>query len=541
MLYILYQSSVFDDIALLIKKALTHLNPVITTSTRGLDDYYIVLGANDIVGAFPVNYDVFQFEQVNTSGVKNWFDDQSYIDILRKAKRVYDYSHINTLLLKERYNIDATFLPLGYNEAVQFATSTSKNTDVCFFGTMNVRRTKILDELKSANVKLHSSHNIWRDARSKIAQLSKIALNIHYYPNATLETTRLHDLLINGCFIISEHSTDPVLDKMYEDIVIFSDNIVSDTLYWLNTPDDKRHRFVLNARQKYMKMLFSYPEPDVLKPRDDSNAVTDEFPEPDLKKFAAAQTVIHKNGSVSLSMKPDPTLDDMPYASIVTLTRDRHELFELAISNWRRFKYTNDRLEWIVYDDSPTSEIGPLLKGIPHVKYIHNPSVVPLPIADKRNLAVSHASHNIIVHMDDDDYYYPTSVYARVKMLIGSHEVQCVGCNDYGVYNILENYDFRINTDHLSEASMCYYKSFWERQPFAEHGHGESIPFLRNRRSQVLTLPYEFVFIAITHGKNYTGDLRKIQSDRKSHALYNSLDFETQQLLNRLYRKLIKK
>jgi len=42
---------------------------------------------------------------------------------------------------------------------------------------------------------------------------SKVALNIHYYPNATLETTRLIELLQHNVLVISEHSTDSELDK----------------------------------------------------------------------------------------------------------------------------------------------------------------------------------------------------------------------------------------------------------------------------------------------------------------------------------------
>ena len=36
----------------------------------------------------------------------------------------------------------------------------------------------------------------------------------------------------------------------------------------------------------------------------------------------------------------------------------------------------------------------------------------------KRNICVEHADHDIIVHMDDDDYYPPESIYSRVSALI---------------------------------------------------------------------------------------------------------------------------
>ena len=122
MLYILYQSSVFDHIAQLLKYSLQQpgLNPVITTFTypeRWDQDYYIILGAHDLVGETPPtgHYEVYQFEQVNTEGVRNWFEGscgEEYIQRLKGAVRVYDYSPLNSKLLQDKHGVVSNSLPL---------------------------------------------------------------------------------------------------------------------------------------------------------------------------------------------------------------------------------------------------------------------------------------------------------------------------------------------------------------------------------------------------------------------------------------------
>lgn len=551
MLYILYQSSVFDDVVRLVKTSLQKqgLYPVVTTtvraSTSASNDYYIIIGAHDLVGDLPENYEVYQFEQVNSEGVKNWFEcdhGAQYIKVLQRSNVTYDYSSVNALLLKDRFGLDVEFLPLGYNGGIKLEQGfKQKSRDVVFFGSINERRKEIFADLAAYGNEVYAPQTIWRDERSKIARGAKIALNIHFYPCATLETTRLLDLLSNQCFVISEPSTDPELDRIYGEMVVFSPkNKLAETVnYWLQPENaSKRQDFANNAYYKFKDMNFIYPVNENMKTCSSSAEAKDTLPEPDNLKFREASIIRNKDGSVSLALNKTPAIDDMPSASVLTITRDRKELFEIAVSNWRRFRYTDNRLEWVIVDDSPVDQISNLLKGMKNVKYVHVPSSVPMEIAAKRNLATNYATHNILINMDDDDYYYPLSCYARVKTLVDS-DAQCIGCDSFGVYHLRDNYDFKITTNNLSEASMCYYRSFWEEQKFAPHGRGESIPFLKNRRSKVLTIPHEFVFVAITHGDNYTRSLRALKEGSvRSHAIFNSLDFETQLLLNKVYRKL---
>jgi len=119
-----------------------------------------------------------------------------------------------------------------------------------------------------------------------------------------------------------------------------------------------------------------------------------------------------------LKLSRTPEWDDLPYVSIITITRDRDHMFDIPIHNWHSFDYPSDKMEWIIIDDSVTPLTYDKLPKVDNIRYIHVPSNEPLSIAEKRNLAVSEAKYDIIAHMDDDDYYYPISLQARIKTLL---------------------------------------------------------------------------------------------------------------------------
>ena len=37
-------------------------------------------------------------------------------------------------------------------------------------------------------------------------------------------------------------------------------------------------------------------------------------------------------------------------------------------------------------------------------------------IGDKRNFGVENCTHDIIVHQDDDDFYFPDSILAKIRI-----------------------------------------------------------------------------------------------------------------------------
>lgn len=237
--------------------------------------------------------------------------------------------------------------------------------------------------------------------------------------------------------------------------------------------------------------------------------------------------------------------EKLPNVSIITPTWNRKHLFLLALNNFYNTEYPKDKLEWVIVDDSSDEEkVKTILPEDSRIKYIELDVDEPLPISQKRNIAIQNTSYDIIVHMDDDDFYYPQHVLSRVKVLL-SNQVECVGCTELGCYNVLNKNSFKIGDKNavLAEATMCYYKSFWKYRSFFERVKtGEAIHFLKGRENQVVQIPFTYVMTALTHKTNITKKLRTDEDiSEKSNVihgvnnLWNQFDLFTKGLLERLY------
>lgn len=214
--------------------------------------------------------------------------------------------------------------------------------------------------------------------------------------------------------------------------------------------------------------------------------------------------------------------ENLPTVSVITPVYNRQEFFPLALRNWLEIIYPRDKLEWIVIDDSDNGvdleyELleDPRTEGH-NITYVRN-NKKHYTIAEKRDKAVKLASHDIIVFMDDDDYYPPNSVKQRVLALLTSKK-QCVFCSTIGCYDVIRNSSI-INqpplklglSDRVSEASMCFYKSFWESRSFtptstpaisANESGSEGKVFLDGREADCHEISWEGVLVSLLHKKN---------------------------------------
>jgi len=127
----------------------------------------------------------------------------------------------------------------------------------------------------------------------------------------------------------------------------------------------------------------------------------------------------------------DVPFDQLPRVSLITPTRNRARFIPMAVSIFRNFVYPWFKLEWVIIDDSD-EPIEKLLPENKNIIYRHIKTKVPLAVSVKRNMAVRASTGDIILHMDDDDYYCPHSVMARVKTLLSNPGKGCVGCTQLG-------------------------------------------------------------------------------------------------------------
>lgn len=254
------------------------------------------------------------------------------------------------------------------------------------------------------------------------------------------------------------------------------------------------------------------------------------------------------DGAYTLKL-PDIDAADLPNISVVTPTYNHGKLFQMAIRNMDEFDYPKNKIEWVIVDDSTEENevmMADLARRARDMDINHIRLSEWRTIASKRNLGAYKAKHEIIVHMDDDDYYPSESLLARVKILMKYPEKGCVGCSTVGAYDLMSGASTLISDGELSmsEASMAYRKQFWRDQRFDENVEkGEYMSFINGRFEELIDIPYSFVIYAISHGSNITK--RKLSdnlqnTEGRKISFYEMWDEETQLFIDSMKKSISK-
>ena len=122
---------------------------------------------------------------------------------------------------------------------------------------------------------------------------------------------------------------------------------------------------------------------------------------------------------------------ELPYVSVCTPTFNRRPFFHSAIQCFNHQTYPMHRMEWIIIDDG-TDKIEDLVASHPNVKYFKSSEKMTL--GKKRNLMHANSCGDIIVYMDDDDYYPPERVSHAVESLMANPSVLCAGSSEIYIF-----------------------------------------------------------------------------------------------------------
>ena len=132
----------------------------------------------------------------------------------------------------------------------------------------------------------------------------------------------------------------------------------------------------------------------------------------------------HKNKGIVIDTK-------LPFVSVCTPTFNRRPFVEMMIKCFDSQDYPKIKMEWIIIDDG-TDPIEDVVSSHPSVKYFKYNEKMTL--GKKRNLMHKKACGDIIVYMDDDDYYPPNRVSHAVERLMENPTALCAGSSEMYIY-----------------------------------------------------------------------------------------------------------
>lgn len=182
---------------------------------------------------------IYQLEQLSLA--EGWFNERQK-RILQSVHEIWDYSTDNIRFLLEQNLKSVRHVPLGYHPKLRRLTRGQQDVDVLFYGSINERRKKILEEL-SSRCHVKALVGVFGSERDRWISRSKIVLNLHFYEAKILEEARISYLLNNRCFVLSEESNNTI----YQDGIVMApyDKLVATCLEYL---DNERGRYQVAKR-----------------------------------------------------------------------------------------------------------------------------------------------------------------------------------------------------------------------------------------------------------------------------------------------------
>jgi hypothetical protein len=191
-----------------------------------------------------------------------------------------------------------------------------------------------------------------------------------------------------------------------------------------------------------------------------------------------------------------------PFVSICTPTFNRRPFIPIIIKCFENQTYPRDKMEWIIVDDG-TDKIEDLVAHLPYVKYFRYEEKMSL--GKKRNITNEKAKGDIIVYMDDDDYYPADRVSHAVERLLDSKAL-CAGSSAMFIYfkHINKMYQFGpYGPNHATAATFAFKRELLKQTKFNEDSFvAEERTFLKEYTIPFVQLDSTKCILVFSHNQN---------------------------------------
>jgi len=192
-----------------------------------------------------------------------------------------------------------------------------------------------------------------------------------------------------------------------------------------------------------------------------------------------------------------------PFVTVCTPTFNRRPFIPMIIKCFEHQDYPKDKIEWIILDDG-TDKIEDLVSHIPQVRYLKYDEKMSL--GKKRNIGNDLAKGDVIVYMDDDDYYPPERISHAVNMLQVNNKVLCVGSSMMLIYfkDLNKMYQFGpYGPNHSTAATFAFRKELLKETRFNEESSiAEERNFLKEYKVPFAQLESKKSILVFSHSHN---------------------------------------
>jgi len=217
-------------------------------------------------------------------------------------------------------------------------------------------------------------------------------------------------------------------------------------------------------------------------------------------------------------------LKKYPLVTVCTPTFNRRPFIPIMLKCFEHQTYPKDKIEWIIIDDG-TDKIEDLVTHIPQVKYLKYDT--KLTLGQKRNIGNDAAQGEIIVYMDDDDYYPPERISHAVDMLKQSPKALCAGSSAMFIHfkHINKMLQFGpYGPNHSTAATFAFKKELLKQSRFDEVSSvAEEKQFLKDYTVPFVQLESNKSILVFSHSHNSFDKKELLNQGQNPHIHETSL------------------
>jgi glycosyltransferase involved in cell wall biosynthesis len=213
---------------------------------------------------------------------------------------------------------------------------------------------------------------------------------------------------------------------------------------------------------------------------------------------------------------PQQRAENFPFVSVVTPTYNRKRFIPHLIKCYTAQTYPKDRMEWIILDDGSES-VEDLFKNLPFPNVYYIRETEKQNIGAKRNRLNKESCGDIIVAMDDDDYYPPDRVSSVVAAFKKRPNVQLAGSSEIYMYYTDIKTIYKLGPyapTHATNGTMAWRRAYADSHVYDETvTHAEEKSFLDSYQHPMIQLDPMKVMLVMSHSDN-TFDKKKMREQK---------------------------
>jgi hypothetical protein len=192
-----------------------------------------------------------------------------------------------------------------------------------------------------------------------------------------------------------------------------------------------------------------------------------------------------------------------PFVTMCTPTFNRRPFIPIMLKCFEHQTYPKDKIEWLIVDDG-TDKIEDLVSHIPQIKYFKFDEKMTL--GKKRNFLNDKAKGDIIVFIDDDDYYPPERISHAVEVLKANPKALCAGSSAMFIHfkHINRMLQFGpYGPNHSTAATFAFKRELLRTSRFDEKSSvAEEKHFLKDYTVPFVQLDSKKTILVFSHNHN---------------------------------------